>query len=83
MQFPFLCLAVLAASAVASPVRNCLPGMDIEGIQNRVRSGTIAIANADQPLDERTQRCAYRNGDLVDTTIAKAPDAASTSGRGQ
>jgi hypothetical protein len=74
MQFPFLCLAVLVAPALAIPARSSMPGsMDIEGIQNRVRSGAIAIANADQPIDQRNQRCAYRNGDLVDTTIAQAP----------
>ncbi|KAF8542610.1 hypothetical protein BDD12DRAFT_802782 [Trichophaea hybrida] len=51
-----------------------LGGIDIDGIQNKVRSGAIAIANSEQPFDECNKKATYRNGDLVDTSIIEAPE---------
>jgi hypothetical protein len=60
-------------AAMAAPNRNA-PHFDVDAIHNKVRSGAIAIANQQRPVDERIQRVQYRNGDFVDTTIAEASD---------
>jgi hypothetical protein len=74
MQFSLLSLAALASSAIASAVSaRGMSGIDFEGIQNKVRSGAIAIANNDHTIDEHNKKASYRNGDLIDTTIAEAP----------
>ncbi|KAI5811944.1 hypothetical protein BZA77DRAFT_360159 [Pyronema omphalodes] len=72
-----LIAAVIAATAVASPRRGGvdeLGGIDMGSIQNKVRSGAIAIANSDRPRDERKNQSHYRNGDKVDTTITDVPE---------
>jgi len=56
-----------------TPGKN-LGGIDIDDIQNKVRSGAIAIANSEQPFDERNKKVIYRNGDLVDTAIIEVPE---------
>lgn len=74
-------LAMLVAQlpvATASPVAirpNILPdGIDFDALQNKVRSGAIAIANADRPRDEHGKHANCRNGDVVDTSIIDTPD---------
>ncbi|KAI5782166.1 hypothetical protein FPQ18DRAFT_361874 [Pyronema domesticum] len=70
-------VAAVAATALASPRRGGvdeLGGIDMGSIQNKVRSGAIAIANSDRPHDERKNQSHYRNGDKVDTTITDVPE---------
>ena len=76
-----LALAILIAQlpvATASPVAirpDMLPdGIDFDALQNKVRSGAIAIANADRPRDEHGKHANYRNGDVVNTSIIDTPD---------
>lgn len=61
------------SAAMAAPNRNAR-AFDVDAIHNKVRSGAIAIANQQRPVDERTQRVQYRNGDVVGTTIAEVSD---------
>jgi hypothetical protein len=64
--------AALLPAVIASPANAKGLGLDFEGIENKVRSGAIAVANSDQPFDERSSRVAYRNGDIIDASLVGA-----------
>ena len=64
-----LCFAAgIMAAPAPSPARQMAP-IDIEAIHNKVRSGAVAVANAENPRSGRVERVAYNNGDLLDGTI--------------
>ena len=67
-------LPVATASPAATRPDRLLDGVDFDALQNKVRSGAIAIANADRPRDEHAKHASYRNGDVVDTSIIDTPD---------
>jgi len=51
-----------AAASVALPLGL---GLDLEGMSNKLRSGSVAIANPYHPSDMRRERIVKHNGNIV------------------
>jgi hypothetical protein len=61
-------LALATVLAVPAVVGNPLKGMgmlDQGGLENKIRSGSVAVANRQQPRDERNSQVSFHNGKRV------------------
>ncbi|RPA97966.1 hypothetical protein L873DRAFT_1809088, partial [Choiromyces venosus 120613-1] len=61
----FTQLVLLCALAGVPPARPLDTGLDLEGMSNKLRSGSVAIANQYQPSDMRRERIVKQNGGIV------------------
>ena len=62
------------AASVALPLGI---GLDLEGMSNKLRSGSVAIANPYHPSDMRRERIMKQNGNIVYVESEPGPDFAS------
>jgi len=59
------------AASVAFPLGI---GLDLEGMSNKLRSGSVAIANPYHPSDMRRERIMKHNGSIVYVESEPGPD---------
>ncbi|KAG0643811.1 hypothetical protein HOY80DRAFT_285162 [Tuber brumale] len=64
-------MLIWAAASVAVPLDS---GLDLEGMSNKLRSGSIAIANPYHPSDMRRERIVKQNGVIVYLESEPGPD---------
>lgn len=62
----FLCATfACAVLAAATPIEG---NLNLEGLNNKIRSGAVAVANSGHPSDSRIQRVASKDGVIIDAT---------------
>lgn len=67
-------LCTLLTCTVASVALPLDIGLDLEGMSNKLRSSSVAIANPYRPSDMRRERIVKQNGKIVYYESESGPD---------